>query len=88
MSTNSSASGGGMSVNNLNNRNNEFAEDYGFKLRGDSPVIISVVKPNSLADVSVIKLVPIENIQILLYILFLSPLKCIVGRSQRRRFHC
>lgn len=41
-----------MSLNNMNNRNNEFAEDYGFKLRGDSPVIISLVKPNSLADVS------------------------------------
>lgn len=53
MSTNSSnASGGGMSVNNLSHRNNEFAEDFGFKLRGDSPVIISMVKPNSLADVS------------------------------------
>lgn len=31
----------------------EFAEEYGFKLRGDSPVIISVVVSNSLADVSV-----------------------------------
>lgn len=30
----------------------EFAEEYGFKLRGDSPVIISVVVSNSLADVS------------------------------------
>lgn len=57
MSTNSSsASGGGMSLNNMNNRNNEFAEDYGFKLRGDSPVIISLVKPNSLADVSYIQM--------------------------------
>lgn len=56
MSTNSSnASGGDLSLNKLNNRNNEFAEDYGFKLRGDSPVIISLVKPNSLADVSYIK---------------------------------
>lgn len=30
----------------------EFAEEYGFKLRGDSPVIISFVVSNSLADVS------------------------------------
>lgn len=31
----------------------EFAEEYGFKLRGDSPVIISLVVPNSLADVRI-----------------------------------
>lgn len=30
----------------------ELADEYGFKLRGDSPVIIAVVVPNSLADVS------------------------------------
>lgn len=42
----------GLTLRNLNRRNMEFAEEYGFKLRGDSPVIISVVVPNSLADVS------------------------------------
>lgn len=42
----------GFTLRNLNRRNMEFAEEYGFKLRGDSPVIISVVVPNSLADVS------------------------------------
>lgn len=42
----------GLTLRNLNLRNMEFAEEYGFKLRGDSPVIISVVLPNSLADVS------------------------------------
>lgn len=50
ISTTSSTSGG-LSAGNLNRRNNEYADDYGFKLRGDSPVIISSVKPNSLADV-------------------------------------
>lgn len=54
MSTNSShASSSDRSANNLNHRNSEFAEDYGFKLRNDSPVMISMVRPNSLADVSV-----------------------------------
>lgn len=42
----------GLTLRNLNRRNIEFAEEYGFKLRGDSPVIISIVIPNSLADVS------------------------------------
>lgn len=46
------SSSSGMSLTQLNRRNNEYAEDYGFKLRGDSPVIISSVKPHSLADVS------------------------------------
>lgn len=45
----------GLTLRNLNRRNMEFADEYGFKLRGDSPVIISVVVPNSLADVSWIK---------------------------------
>lgn len=43
----------GLTLRNLNRRNMEFAEEYGFKLRGDSPVIISVVVSNSLADVSI-----------------------------------
>lgn len=43
----------GLTLRNLNRRNMEFAEEYGFKLRGDSPVIISVVISNSLADVSI-----------------------------------
>lgn len=42
----------GLTLRNLNRRNMEFAEEYGFKLRGDSPVIISFVVSNSLADVS------------------------------------
>lgn len=42
----------GLTLRNLNRRNVEFADEYGFKLRGDSPVIISLVVPNSLADVS------------------------------------
>lgn len=42
----------GLTLRNLNRRNMEFAEEYGFKLRGDSPVIISVIVSNSLADVS------------------------------------
>lgn len=42
----------GLTLRNLNRRNVEFADEYGFKLRGDSPVIISLVLPNSLADVS------------------------------------
>lgn len=42
----------GLTLRNLNRRNIEFAEEYGFKLRGDSPVIISLVVSNSLADVS------------------------------------
>lgn len=42
----------GLTLRNLNRRNMEFADEYGFKLRGDSPVIISLVVPNSLADVS------------------------------------
>lgn len=41
----------GLTLRNLNRRNIEFAEEYGFKLRGDSPVIISLVVSNSLADV-------------------------------------
>lgn len=35
----------------------ELADEYGFKLRGDSPVIIAVVVPNSLADVSFLCLI-------------------------------
>lgn len=42
----------GLTSRNLNRQNMEFADEYGFKLRGDSPVIISLVLPNSLADVS------------------------------------
>lgn len=41
----------------------EFAEEYGFKLRGDSPVIISVVVPNSLADVSLNRLIYFHSIK-------------------------
>lgn len=52
MSTSSNSSGSGYSTNTINFRNNELAQDYGFKLRGDAPVIISSVKSNSLADVS------------------------------------
>lgn len=44
----------GLTLRNLNRRNLEFAEEYGFKLRGDSPVIISVVVSNSLADVCIL----------------------------------
>lgn len=45
----------GLTLRNLNRRNMEFAEEYGFKLRGDSPVIISVVVLNSLADLGGLK---------------------------------
>ncbi|XP_031627706.1 rhophilin-2-A [Contarinia nasturtii] len=45
----------GLTLRNLNRRNMEFADDYGFKLRGDSPVIISVVVANSLADLGGLK---------------------------------
>lgn len=47
-----SSTSDGLTLRNLNRRNMEFADEYGFKLRGDSPVIISLVVPNSLADVS------------------------------------
>lgn len=47
-----SNSSDGLTLRNLNRRNLEFADEYGFKLRGDSPVIISLVVSNSLADVS------------------------------------
>lgn len=46
-SSTSSASG-----QSISNKRNEYTVDYGFKIRGDAPVIISSVKPNSLADVS------------------------------------
>lgn len=52
-----SDSSDGLTLRNLNRRNMEFAEEYGFKLRGDSPVIISVVVPNSLADVSLNRMI-------------------------------
>lgn len=50
-SVNSSTSDG-LTLRNLSRQNAELAEEYGFKLRGDSPVIIAVIVPNSLADVS------------------------------------
>lgn len=52
MSTSSNSSGSGYSTSTIKFRNNELAQDYGFKLRGDAPIIISTVKANSLADVS------------------------------------
>lgn len=48
----------GLTLRNLNRRNIELAEEYGFKLRGDSPVIISLVAPNSLADVCIYNALP------------------------------
>lgn len=53
----------GLTLRNLNRRNMEFAEEYGFKLRGDSPVIISVVVSNSLADVSLSRLIYFHSIK-------------------------
>lgn len=47
-----SSTSDGLTLRNVSRQNMELADEYGFKLRGDSPVIIAVVVPNSLADVS------------------------------------
>lgn len=38
---------------NVSNGKDE--EGFGFSVRGDAPVVIAAVEPNSLADVSILK---------------------------------